>query len=71
MLLFFFLRKISPQLTSTANPPHFLLSKIGPELTSVLIFLYFMCGMPATAWLDKWCVGQHLGSKLANPGPPK
>uniref|UniRef100_A0A9L0RE28 Centromere protein U n=1 Tax=Equus caballus TaxID=9796 RepID=A0A9L0RE28_HORSE len=27
--------------------------------------------MPATAWLAKWCVGPHLGSELANPGPPK
>src|SRR3712207_5546967 len=52
---FFFLRKISPELTSAANPPLFLLRKIGPELTSVPIFLYFICGMPATARLDKQC----------------
>ena len=31
------------------------LRKIGPELTSVHIFLYSVCGMPATAWLDQWC----------------
>ena len=31
----------------------FFLRKIGPELTSVPIFLYFICGMSATAWLDK------------------
>ena len=47
--------------------------KISPELTSVPIFLYFffICGMPTTAWLDKWCVGPHQGSELPNPGPPK
>ena len=49
----------------------FLLRKPGPELTSVPIFLYFICGMPATAWLDKRCIGPHLGSELVNPGPPK
>ena len=49
----------------------FLLRKIGPELTSVPIFLYFIRGMPVTAWLDKWCVGLHLGSELTNPGPLK
>ena len=27
------------------------LRKISPELTSVFIFLYFICGMPTTAWL--------------------
>ena len=43
--------------------------KISSELTSVPIFLYFICGMPATAWLDEWCVRLHLGSELANPGP--
>ena len=29
--------------------------KTGPELTSVPIFLYFLCGMPTTAWLDELC----------------
>ena len=33
----------------------FFLRKISPELTSVPILLYFMCGMPTTAWLAKWC----------------
>ncbi|XP_070078475.1 cilia- and flagella-associated protein 418 isoform X1 [Equus caballus] len=46
----------------------FLLRKTGPELTSMPIFLYFVCGMPATAWLDKRCAAVHPGSKLANPG---
>uniref|UniRef100_A0A9L0JZL0 KRAB domain-containing protein n=1 Tax=Equus asinus TaxID=9793 RepID=A0A9L0JZL0_EQUAS len=27
----------------------------GSELTSVPIFLYFICGTPATAWLVKQC----------------
>ena len=31
----------------------FILRKTGPELTSVPIFLYFICRMPTTAWLDK------------------
>ena len=31
----------------------FLLRKTGPELTSVSIVLHYICGMPATAWLDK------------------
>ena len=30
----------------------FCLTKISPELTSVPIFLYFVCGTPATAWLE-------------------
>ena len=31
----------------------FFLRKISPELTSMPIFLYFICGTPTTAWLDK------------------
>ena len=49
---FVFLTKISPELTSAANPPLFA-KKTGPELTSVPIFLYFKCQTPATAWLIK------------------
>ena len=45
--------------------------KTGPELTSVPIFLYFYMWDATTAWLNEWCVGPHLGSGLANPGPPK
>ena len=45
----------------------FLLRKTGLELTSVPIFLYFICGTPATAWLDRRCVGPHLGSEPVNP----
>ena len=47
------------------------LRKTGRELTSVPIFLYFIYGMPATAWLDKRCIDLHLGCEPANPGPPK
>ena len=55
-LFIYFLRKISPELTSAANPPFFfLLKNTGPELTSVPIFLYFICGTPITARLAKWC----------------
>ena len=53
-LIFLFLRKISTELTSAANPP-LLLRKTGSELTSVPIFLYFIPGTPTTAWLDKRC----------------
>ena len=43
MLFYFcFLRKISPELISAANPLLFLLRKTGPELTSMPIFLYFI-----------------------------
>ena len=51
----FFLRKISPDLTHLLPILLFLLGKTGTELTSVPIFLYFICGTPATAWLDKRC----------------
>ena len=50
----------------------FLLRKISPELTAAAtIFLYFICGTPATAWLSKCCVGPHLGSGPSNPRPLK
>ena len=64
--LVFFLRKISPELTSAANPPLFAEEDSGPELTFTPIFLYFICGTPAIAWLDKCCVGLHPGSEPAN-----
>ena len=65
---FFFLRKISQYLL-----PILLLlpRKIGCEVTSVPIFLYFTCGMHATAWPDKHCAAPCPGSELANPGQPK
>ena len=43
----------------------FLLRKTGPELTSLPIFLYFVCGMPATAWLNKQC---HVCTQDPNQG---
>ena len=49
----------------------FLLRKTDPELTSMPIFLYVICGMLATAWLDKRCVCPHPGSKPPNPRPQK
>ena len=67
-LFFFFLRKISPELTYAANPPSFLLSKTGPELTSGPIFLYFICGMPTTVWLDKWCYVRTRDLNQRTPG---
>ena len=50
---------------------NFLKKKTIPELMSMPIFLYFICGAPDTAWLDKWCVGPHSESKPTNPGLPK
>ena len=41
--------------------------KTGSELTSMPIFLYFICGMPTTAWLDKQCISPSSGSA---PGEP-
>ena len=54
-------------LVNTWHSPFIYLRKISPELTSVPIFLYLICGTSATAWLDKWCVGRHLGSERATP----
>src|SRR3712207_5367483 len=63
---FFFLRKISPELT-TASPP-FLLRKTGPELTSVPIFLYFICGTPTKARLAKRCYVHTRDPNQRTPG---
>ena len=46
---------------------HFLLRKTGPELTSVPIFLHFICGTLATAWLVKQC---HVGTCDPNGRTP-
>ena len=55
LFIYLFFRKINPELTSAADSPLlFLLRKTGHELTSVPIFLYFICGAPARAWLAKW-----------------
>ena len=67
MFYFIFLRKLSPELTSATNPP-LLTEEDQPELTFVPIFLYFICGTPATAWLDERCIGLCTGSEPANPG---
>ena len=68
-LFIYFLRKISPELTSAASPPLF--AEEDWPWTSMPISLYVICGMPTTAWLDKWCIGPHLGSELVNPRPLK
>ena len=59
---FLFLRKISPELI-ICHSSSFLPTKSGPELTSMPILLYFICGTPATVWLDNRCVGPHPGSE--------
>ena len=68
ILRFFFLRKISPELRWCYPPPVllFMLRKTGLELTSVLIALYFIFGMPATAWLGKGCGKSTPGSEPGN-----
>ena len=65
----FFLRTINPVLTLPILL--FLLRKTGPELTSVPIFLYFIYGMPTTAWLCQAVPCLPPGSKPVNPGAPK
>ena len=62
-------RKISPELTSVANPP-LLAEEDWAWANIVPVFLYFTWDA-ATAWLDKRCVGARLGSEPANPGPPQ
>ena len=64
----FFSRNISSELTSTTNPPLFLLRTTGLEWTSVPIFLYFICGTPTTAWLDKRCHVCTQDPKWRTPG---
>ena len=68
---FLFLGKISPELTSSTNPPLFAKEDWPWANICAHIFLYFVCGMPATAWLDKRCVGPRSGSKPVSPGPSK
>ena len=45
----------------------FFLRNISPELTSVPIFLYFICGMPTTAWGAKRC---HVPTRDPNRRTP-
>ena len=66
--LFFLVRKICPELTSVADPPFFFcLRKIRPELISVPVFLYFVCGSPATAWPLTSGVGLYPGTEPRLP----
>ena len=46
----------------------FFLRKTGPELTSMPIFLYFICGTPASARLDKRCHVLTQDLKQRTPG---
>ena len=70
-LHYFFFEEDYPWANIRHQSSSFLLRKIDPELTSMPIFLCFICGTPATAWLDKWCVSLNLGSELVNPRLPK
>ena len=51
---FFFLRKISPELTAT-NPPLFAEEDWPWANIHAHLPLLFMCGMPTTAWRAKQC----------------
>ena len=63
---FFFLRKISPELT-TASPPLFA-EEAWPWANIVPIFLYFICGTPTTAWCAKQCHVRTRDLNRRNPG---
>ena len=63
--LFFFFLKISPELT-TASPPLFA-EEAWPWANIVPIFLYFICGMPTTAWRAKRC---HIRTRDLNQWTP-
>ena len=54
LILFFFLRKISPGLTSATNPPLFA-EEDWPRANICAYLPIFYIGTPATAWLDKQC----------------
>ena len=52
----FFLLRVEPtSLLRVSLFPFFFPRKTGPKLSSMPIFLYFICRMPTTAWLAKWC----------------
>ena len=69
-ILFIYLRKIGPELTSTANPPLF--AEEDWPLANIYAHppLFYMWDA-AAAWLDKQCVGLHLGAEPVNLGPLK
>ena len=48
----------------------FLLRKTGPELTFLPIFLYFICGTSATAWLAQRCHVCPWDPNRRTPGRP-
>ena len=66
--LFFCVRKTGSELTSCCQSSSFSLRKIVAGLTCEPVFLYFICGTPATTWQ---CVSPCPESPPANPGPLK
>ena len=68
--LFFFLRKISPELTSATNPPLFA-EEDWPWANNhahlPLLYMWDACHSMACQAVPR----PHLGSGLASPGPPK
>ena len=68
---FFWVRKIDPKLTSTANPPLFTWGRLSLSLHLGQPSSIFRMWDATTAWLHKQYVGLRPGSKPKNPGPLK
>ena len=70
IFFFFFLRKISPELTAATNPPLFA-EEDWPwaNIRAHLPLLYMWDACHSTAW--QVVLWPHPGSKPATPGPPK
>ena len=65
-VVFFFLRKINPELASAANPSLFA-EEDWPRANICAHLPLFYMWIPATTWLDKRCIDLHLASELVNP----
>ena len=69
-ITFFFLRKISPELTSAANPPLFAEEdRPWAHIRAHLSLLYMWDACHSMACQAVPC--PHAGSELVNPGPPE
>ena len=66
LFLFFFPRKINPELTA-ANPPLFA-EEDWPWANIRAHFLYFTCRTPTTAWLAKRCHARTWDPNRLTPG---
>ena len=66
VFLFFFVRKLSPELRSDVNPPPFA-KEDWPWANICAHFPLLFIWDSATAWPDKRCVTVHPGSEPVNP----